>query len=757
MILKKLKQFWPEVFLLAAILFFLRDVLFFGKLFLTPSYGLSDDSLGLLPPIYYLSEALKQGGIPLWAPEVFVGSPFVGGGTFSAFYPLILIPAYLFSLPVTMALYAFFTFAIMGFSTFYFARSLNLSKESSLIAALSFTFATGMVVRIVHLQFLHSIAFLPLTLLLTQKFFLKRNPLFLILLAITLSFQILNFHPQAALISFLGFGLFFLFKILNFSLRPRALLINLFFLFFVFALTFSLAAVQLFPAVKSLSFSERRAGFAETKKEEFPFRLEELAYFLRPAPLGDPSLGTYRAPGGADPGFFWENNTYIGLLPLVLGILAIIQIFKRPKKTAVFFAFLFIFSLFLALDRFTPLSFILRQPPFSFFRVPGRFLILSMFALATLSAFGFENLTTKLPSKRALLGFLAAGFIFFDLALSGFSYNVTYDAKRWLAPPQTVQFIKNDSSFFRIYTLGQYDSFFAIYDKRHGWQGDFTPYANLNEGLPPYLNLFYGLNNSQGAMGLAPKRPDVWGRLLNQNFSSDRQTGNLKPNFLAIRMLRLQNVKYLISPFQLEAGTNLTLEKEVNFDTGPLRQSSRSASEARRVSEASQESFYLYELADPLPHAFIVNRARQVESGEEVLGELAQEDLDLRREVILEEPFDQFDQSDQSDQSTAITTYLPERVVIAAKTNQPGFLVLTDSYYPGWEAKVDGQPIKIYQADYLFRAVPIREGEHQVEFTFKPQDLYLGAKISLAALLFTFLFSIAYLAIHRYRVNKKHE
>lgn len=722
MTLGKLKRFWPELFLLAAILFFLRDVLFFGKLFLTPSYGLSDDSLGLLPPIHYLSEALKQGRIPLWAPEIFTGSSFVGSGAFSIFHPLIFIPAYFFSLPTTMAIYTFSTFAIMGFSTFYFVRSLNLSKEASLISALSFTLATGMIVRIVHLQSLHSIAFLPLTLLLTQKFFTKRNPLILLLLSVILSFQILNFHPQAAIISFLGFWLFFVFKTLYFSLKPRDLIINFSALFLVFSLALSLSAVQLFPAAKSLSLSERSTGFSATQKEEFPFRPQELIYFLRPAPLGDPSLGTYQAPGGSDPGFFWENNTYIGLLPFVLGMLALFRIFTRPQKTALFFVFLFIFSLLLALDQFTPLSFILRSPPFSFFRVPGRFLILTMFSLATLSAFGFENLTAKLNSRRSFLGLLAAGFIFFDLALSGFSYNVTYDAKRWLETPETAKFLQNDSSFFRIYTLGKYDSFFAVYDKLHTWRGDFTPYANLNAGIPPYLNLFYGLNNAEGAIGLAPKRPDVWARLLNQNI----------PNFLALRMLRLENVKYLISPFQLEADSELALKKEVSFN-------------------ADQGSFYLYELSSILPHAFIVYQVESFPSGEEVLNKLVGENFDPQKTVLLESAqfaqLDKLDQFAKLDQFVIITTYLPEKVVITAKTDQPGFLVLTDSYDPAWEAKVDNRPAKIYQADYLFRAVQIPAGDHKVEFEYKPRDFYLGAKISLTALIFLIIFGASFYAL----------
>ena len=82
-----------------------------------------------------------------------------------------------------------------------------------------------------------------------------------------------------------------------------------------------------------------------------------------------------------------------------------------------------------------------------------------------------------------------------------------------------------------------------------------------------------------------------------------------------------------------------------------------------------------------------------------------------------------------------VTQYEPLRVVLEAETNQPGFLVLSDLYYPGWEATVDGEPVPIYQANASVRAVPLDEGTHTVEFRFKPKPLLYGALISLISLI----------------------
>ena len=57
-------------------------------------------------------------------------------------------------------------------------------------------------------------------------------------------------------------------------------------------------------------------------------------------------------------------------------------------------------------------------------------------------------------------------------------------------------------------------------------------------------------------------------------------------------------------------------------------------------------------------------------------------------------------------------------------------LVLTDSYYPGWTAEVDGKAADILRADYVFRAVPLSAGRHTVVFKFRPASFLLGAAVS---------------------------
>ncbi|MDP2660980.1 MAG: YfhO family protein [Dehalococcoidia bacterium] len=82
----------------------------------------------------------------------------------------------------------------------------------------------------------------------------------------------------------------------------------------------------------------------------------------------------------------------------------------------------------------------------------------------------------------------------------------------------------------------------------------------------------------------------------------------------------------------------------------------------------------------------------------------------------------------------SIVSYQPERVAVQANMASPGYLVLTDSYYPGWRAFVDGQEQPVLRAEYLFRAVYVPAGAHQVEFRYEPGSFRWGMAISISAL-----------------------
>jgi uncharacterized membrane protein YfhO len=83
----------------------------------------------------------------------------------------------------------------------------------------------------------------------------------------------------------------------------------------------------------------------------------------------------------------------------------------------------------------------------------------------------------------------------------------------------------------------------------------------------------------------------------------------------------------------------------------------------------------------------------------------------------------------------SITTYQPEHIELTVDAAAPALLILTDTYYPGWQATLDGEPVTIHQTDVLFRGVFVPAGEHQVVMTFAPKSWERGRVVSLITLL----------------------
>lgn len=78
--------------------------------------------------------------------------------------------------------------------------------------------------------------------------------------------------------------------------------------------------------------------------------------------------------------------------------------------------------------------------------------------------------------------------------------------------------------------------------------------------------------------------------------------------------------------------------------------------------------------------------------------------------------------------------YTPNEVRLSTVTSSTSLLVFCENYYPSWKAYVDGQPSKLYRADYTFRAVSIPAGRHEVIFRYESNQFRLGLIISLMAL-----------------------
>jgi hypothetical protein len=90
--------------------------------------------------------------------------------------------------------------------------------------------------------------------------------------------------------------------------------------------------------------------------------------------------------------------------------------------------------------------------------------------------------------------------------------------------------------------------------------------------------------------------------------------------------------------------------------------------------------------------------------------------------------------SNQAVTPVQFITREPEHLVLSFSTPTDGLLMLSEVYYPGWRATVDGEPAPILRADVALRAVPVRAGQHQVEMVYDPWSVKIGIGVTVATL-----------------------
>jgi hypothetical protein len=131
----------------------------------------------------------------------------------------------------------------------------------------------------------------------------------------------------------------------------------------------------------------------------------------------------------------------------------------------------------------------------------------------------------------------------------------------------------------------------------------------------------------------------------------------------------------------------------------------------------------------------IVPDAIPVESGDAALAAVTAVGFDPLAKVIVEPLSAQpLPASGGSGIATLTPSVGPNRVVVQVEADGPAWLLLSDTWYPGWEARIDGEGVSIWRGDYLFRAVPVPAGQHVVEFVYRPVSFLAGVVLAAAAI-----------------------
>ena len=127
---------------------------------------------------------------------------------------------------------------------------------------------------------------------------------------------------------------------------------------------------------------------------------------------------------------------------------------------------------------------------------------------------------------------------------------------------------------------------------------------------------------------------------------------------------------------------------------------------------------------------------------DEILDRLTNPDFDPVKEILFEreqgppQPFQNPSRSSLPVGQVEIVSYRPDSLTVQTQSSEAGFLFLSEVFYPGWKAFIDGQPTRILRGNYLFRILEVPQGEHQVRLAFDPWTIKAGTGITvLTALL----------------------
>jgi len=150
---------------------------------------------------------------------------------------------------------------------------------------------------------------------------------------------------------------------------------------------------------------------------------------------------------------------------------------------------------------------------------------------------------------------------------------------------------------------------------------------------------------------------------------------------------------------------------------------------------------YVYENKFALPRAYLVNCYIISHSESESLEAIKNRISDLSNSVVLENGIPTFSSSSapRNPGRVRIRRYKINEVVLDVESEESAILVLTDIYYPGWNAYINGERRPIWRANSLFRAVQISPGRHSIIFKYQPESLRWGIRISAITLLLIFV------------------
>lgn len=671
-------------------------VLFFHKPLFSSQYIFPWDFRGVqLPLITFLADELRQNRFALWNPYTYCGYPVFANIEACYFHPLVLASAFvsghtsLDALPFLLEWIVVLQVWFAGIAAFYLLREFGAGTAAAWAGAVIFETGGFLASRVEHIPAMMAAAWLPLAWLAVLR--LRQTPRLNWLAALggALGMSVLGGFPQATLAVFVSTALL---SILLVALRlARARVIA--YTACGCLLGLALAAVQFIPTAQLTEYSVAKYR-ADWLGSGGGLYWESLVSLVLPNRYNIFDMSRFKGPG--DPTFLYLYSSIAGLL------LAIYALIFWKNRYVALLAIMTGFGLFWMLGDKTPLWGALYPLLPEKIRIgihPEYTYCIFSLAVAGLAVMGLQSVRIPEAARWAI-----AIIISVDLFIAG------------SGRPMNCASVKKEPGVSR----NAFDGSAALLSEvRRHVNRDFPPSRIDTVDASLLWAACASLTRVPTASGVSPLALANIIQLRLFLHDGSRWGWYYPVEKAESAVLDVMNVKYVLT-----RGEKATEQL-------------RALPRFRHV--ANLPGNELFENLTVLPRFFLVHDVKAVASLDQARALINRREIDFRRTAITEEPVTLSADSSllsagpDSGEKIEVSRYEPASLDLTVSTPRASFLVLSETYYPGWRAWLDGKPVPIYQTDIAFRGIVVPAGSHRVRMQFRPTILIWSLAISVSA------------------------
>lgn len=706
------------------------------------------------PHDLFAARSLQQGELPLWNPYLSAGQPLAADPNIGFWYPLRLLLLLVDFSYQTMTYLLIFHYFLAGLFTYALARDLGVGRWGSIVAGIGFMFSGFLIAQMDHINIIFSSTWMPLIFLLFRRAILRTKLAYALVGGLAWGLSVLGGHQQFALLTGYWCGLWLVCYLLH--TRGHGIFRSVASYGIMAIVAVAGTAVQILPTLEFMQFTYRSTlsvvGASEYIMPPVGWLLLVLPHFF----------GQNHVESLA----FWPKNlvfvnefyAYVGIAILFMAFIGS-YVWKSWEKR--FLLLMVGLGFVLTLGAVTPIYRLAYQmvPGMQFVRVPGRFVFWVDTALVLLAAFGTDWLLNHLadrddPLWRDVMKLLAltavAGLLVgavhsfipgwqvpaahpFANAITRYRLADTlawfgilacllvllWAAQRWeqvraWAPILLVGLVVLD--LFRAQQPRHMTTYNALIHYEHRaivqlWRDDpgFFRVDNTEAAAAGSKDEFASDPHWNVLTGFVYGFPQAFGLPWNpfdlQRFSDYREALNGGPNGRDSRFYDFLGVKYLVTAVD----ENLS----ANWVQLPV----------------ADPTLALYENSQAMPRAFMVFDTLIEPDPEQALRLIEEDGFDPASTVLLEagEPFT----GPVGQAQVEITDVTNNTMELTVESDQPGYLVVSDTYYPGWRVWVNGEEAELLRANTIFRAVFLDAGNSRVRFAYQATAVTWGLAVTL--------------------------